>query len=157
MDWIIDFLCCLKNYCLMHYLIYLNHYLILMNFIYCRCIIDLIVLIVLIVQALKIFHFKWKYALDLRSTIALFNTRSFTFLNLELLYGLVLLLNSLIYSAKWFCSSFAGYILINLVLISLPKECIVLHFLKSCLIISFVNYFASISSFPPSKLQKESR
>ena len=64
------------------------------------------------------------------STIALFNTTSFTFFELESC-GLASLSNSLIYFAKWFYSSFAILMLIKLFLILLPKTRSVLNFLKS--------------------------
>ena len=70
-------------------------------------------------------------SLRLRSAAVLSNTPSFTFCKLKLYGAFFLPLSSLIYSVKWFCSSFAENILIKSVLISLLKVRIVINFLKS--------------------------
>ena len=68
--------------------------------------------------------------LPLRSGIALLITSSFILFMLEFFCGFLIVLNFLIYFGKWFCSSFSIYILVILLLSSLPKTHIVLNVLK---------------------------
>ena len=86
--------------------------------------------------------------LPLRSGIALLITSSFILFMLEFFCGFLIVLNFLIYFGKWFCSSFSIYILVILLLSSLPKTHIVLNVLKlKGFFISFLYYFNPISFF----------
>ena len=86
--------------------------------------------------------------LPLRSGIALLITSSFILFMLEFFCGILIVLNFLIYFGKWFCSSFSIYILVILLLSSLPKTHIVLNVLKlKGFFISFLYYFNPINFF----------